>query len=239
MGWPAGPRGPGSRSLDSTRRSDVRPGRPGELAAGGSQAGAWSSLPGRCARCAEPHLEQNSPETDTGTGERRARKLACGVRGRAGGKGLFRQHLACGLSYFCVFCETKEDAQAVIETLDGLARHSWADALDREDAHRPSGRGLRLPRLHDPAVSFGTLQSRVPDTHHAEQDIHQGTADHTRCGLEATHWRPVSAVLRALNPVIRGWANYFRIAIASKVFSALDNWMFLKAVRWVNRTHPA
>jgi RNA-directed DNA polymerase len=48
----------------------------------------------------------------------------------------------------------------------------------------------------------------------------------------------VSAVLRALNPLIRGWANYFRIAIASKVFSSLDSWMFLKAVRWVNRTHP-
>jgi hypothetical protein len=36
------PRGLWSRSLDSTRRSHARPGRPGELVAGGSQAGAWS-----------------------------------------------------------------------------------------------------------------------------------------------------------------------------------------------------
>lgn len=32
------------RSLDSTRRSHARPGKPGELATGGSQAGAWSLL---------------------------------------------------------------------------------------------------------------------------------------------------------------------------------------------------
>src|SRR6266568_2042977 len=31
-----------SRSLGITRRSHARPGRPGELATGGSQAGAWS-----------------------------------------------------------------------------------------------------------------------------------------------------------------------------------------------------
>src|SRR5215470_8331846 len=40
-----------------------------------------------------------SPETDSSTGERRACKLACGVRERAGGKGLLWQYLACALSY--------------------------------------------------------------------------------------------------------------------------------------------
>ena len=49
---------------------------------------------------------------------------------------------------------------------------------------------------------------------------------------------PVAAVIRDLNRIIRGWANYFRISIASRVFSGLDNWMFRKAVRWVNWTHP-
>ena len=42
MGWPDEPRGSGSRSLGSTRRSHARPGRAGELTTGGSQAGAWS-----------------------------------------------------------------------------------------------------------------------------------------------------------------------------------------------------
>jgi hypothetical protein len=52
------------------------------------------------ARCGEPRREASPPETDISTGERRAWKLACGVRRRAGGKGLLWQYLACGLSYY-------------------------------------------------------------------------------------------------------------------------------------------
>ncbi len=52
------------------------------------------------------------------TGERRARKLARGVRRRAGGKGLFMQYLACGLSYFVVLHPTEQGvrkARAILE----------------------------------------------------------------------------------------------------------------------------
>src|SRR5690242_18732148 len=61
------------------------------------------------------------------TGEPRARKRASAVRRRAGGKGLCKQYLACCLSYFCVFCETQEDAQAVIDILtDWLSKRGLA-----------------------------------------------------------------------------------------------------------------
>jgi hypothetical protein len=52
---------------------------------------------GRCARCAFATTEGRL--TGKSTGERRAWKLACGVRRRAGGKGLLLQYLTCGLSY--------------------------------------------------------------------------------------------------------------------------------------------
>jgi RNA-directed DNA polymerase len=48
----------------------------------------------------------------------------------------------------------------------------------------------------------------------------------------------VQAVLTKLNPVIRGWANYFRTAVAKEIFSSLDRWMFYKADRYTRRTHP-
>ena len=46
------------------------------------------------------------------------------------------------------------------------------------------------------------------------------------------------AVLRRLNPKIRGWANYFRIACSSKVFNKLDSWMFHRQIRWGKYAHP-
>jgi RNA-directed DNA polymerase len=48
----------------------------------------------------------------------------------------------------------------------------------------------------------------------------------------------VQSVLAKLNPIIRGWANYFRTAVAKEIFSKLDNWMFYKADGYTRWTHP-
>jgi RNA-directed DNA polymerase len=47
----------------------------------------------------------------------------------------------------------------------------------------------------------------------------------------------VQEVLRRLNPVIRGWADYHRRVVASRVFRKMDSWMFQRAKRWAKRTH--
>ena len=49
---------------------------------------------------------------------------------------------------------------------------------------------------------------------------------------------PVAAVLRRLNPIIRGEANYFRIGVAAQTFGKLDSWMFGREVRWIKWQHP-
>jgi RNA-directed DNA polymerase len=48
----------------------------------------------------------------------------------------------------------------------------------------------------------------------------------------------VQAVLRKLNPVIRGWATYFRTVVSKEIFQQLDSWMYHKADSYIKRTHP-
>jgi RNA-directed DNA polymerase len=48
----------------------------------------------------------------------------------------------------------------------------------------------------------------------------------------------VDAIINKLNPIIRGWANYFRIGVSSEAFSKLDNWMYQRAERYTKHTHP-
>ena len=45
-------------------------------------------------------------------------------------------------------------------------------------------------------------------------------------------------LIRLLNPRIRGWANYYRHIVSSKVFTAVDNAIFDAMVRWMRRQHP-
>lgn len=49
---------------------------------------------------------------------------------------------------------------------------------------------------------------------------------------------PQKELIGALNPVIRGWANYYATVNSNETFRAIDNWLFIKLLRWAVRRHP-
>ena len=46
------------------------------------------------------------------------------------------------------------------------------------------------------------------------------------------------ALIARLNPVIRGWANYFSSPVSKETFSKLDHLVWKRLWRWANRRHP-
>ena len=46
------------------------------------------------------------------------------------------------------------------------------------------------------------------------------------------------ALLRQLNPLLRGWANYYRNGAAKATFGKLDHYVWRKLWRWISRRHP-
>jgi len=46
------------------------------------------------------------------------------------------------------------------------------------------------------------------------------------------------ALLRQLNPLLQGWANYYRNGAAKGTFDKLDYYVFCKLWRWATRRHP-
>ncbi len=45
-------------------------------------------------------------------------------------------------------------------------------------------------------------------------------------------------LIRLLNPVIRGWANYHKAISAKETFSAIDSWLWRRLWQWAKRRHP-
>jgi RNA-directed DNA polymerase len=45
-------------------------------------------------------------------------------------------------------------------------------------------------------------------------------------------------VINLLNPKIRGWVNYFRSSVSSKVFALIDHEIFKSMWHWMKRRHP-
>lgn len=46
------------------------------------------------------------------------------------------------------------------------------------------------------------------------------------------------AVINYLNPILRGWANYYRHAVSARVFSSLDHYIWKAVFNWCRRRHP-
>ena len=72
----------------------------------------------------------------------------------------------------------------------------------------------------------------------AKQRIREKLPTPIEAGMAGISRQNAEAVIRKLNPILRGWGNYFRVGVSKETFSRLDSWMFRKECRWINYTHP-
>jgi len=56
--------------------------------------------------------------------------------------------------------------------------------------------------------------------------------------LRRNRQQPTAGVIRDLNPVIRGWSNYYRHVISKRTFAGVDNAMWPMLFKWAKRRHP-
>jgi RNA-directed DNA polymerase len=46
------------------------------------------------------------------------------------------------------------------------------------------------------------------------------------------------AVIARLNPIVRGWAAYYRTGTSARIFSSLDDYVWKLTYKWARHTHP-
>jgi RNA-directed DNA polymerase len=46
------------------------------------------------------------------------------------------------------------------------------------------------------------------------------------------------AVIARLNPIVRGWAAYYRTVVSSEIFTALDHYLWKLTYKWAKHSHP-
>jgi len=56
--------------------------------------------------------------------------------------------------------------------------------------------------------------------------------------MRALRGSNAAAVIARLNPIIRGWAAYYRGVVSSKIFNSLDSYVWKLVYKWAKHTHP-
>jgi RNA-directed DNA polymerase len=56
--------------------------------------------------------------------------------------------------------------------------------------------------------------------------------------IESHNAAPQAALISHLNPIIRGWANYYATVVSKVAYSGIDHLMYQKLEAWANRRHP-
>ena len=58
-----------------------------------------------------------------------------------------------------------------------------------------------------------------------------------RSELRSLRGNSAKAVIRRLNPIIRGWANYYRTHVAAEIFGDLDPYLWRLTYKWATASH--
>jgi RNA-directed DNA polymerase len=141
---------------------------------------------------------------------------------------------------FVVFCETREDALRVKDEI----LPAWL----AERGLTLSGEKTRVVHLSDgfDFLGFSIRHHKTPLTTRTGVKLLIRPSRKSAIAIRAKlreAWlnligRSLTALLWRLNPIIRGWANYFRVGVSSETFGKLDDWMYLRAIHYARRTHP-
>jgi RNA-directed DNA polymerase len=62
--------------------------------------------------------------------------------------------------------------------------------------------------------------------------------DSIREHIKAALGMSAAALIHWLNPKIRGWSNYHRHVVSKRIFSRVDNAIFVRLWQWARRRHP-
>jgi RNA-directed DNA polymerase len=139
---------------------------------------------------------------------------------------------------FVVFCESKEDAEQVKENLT-----QWLDkrglSLANEKTrivHLTEGfdfLGFNIRHYTDSRTNTGHKLLIKP----SKKSV-QKIRDKLRIEWFQLLGANVNTIIKKLNPIIRGIANYYRIGVSKVSFKKLDHWMYQREKRYVKHTHP-
>jgi RNA-directed DNA polymerase len=132
---------------------------------------------------------------------------------------------------FVVFCHTKEEAHDVKQTLsEWLAPRGLA-------FNEQKTRVVQLSEGFD-FLGFNVRKYGGKLIIKPSRSSVRRIKREMRDRVKARSGAPVEQVIRSLNPLIKGWATYYRGVVSTETFASLDHYVWRLTWKWALRRHP-
>jgi len=138
---------------------------------------------------------------------------------------------------FVIFCESKEDAEsAKADVQRWLKRRGLTLSEDKThivhmwEGFDFLGFNVRHYEANTPTGKVCLIKPSKKSTRKLRERLREE--------WKQLHGNNIAQVISRLNPIIRGWANYYRSSVAKKTFQTLDNLMWRWSWKWARRQHP-
>ncbi len=140
---------------------------------------------------------------------------------------------------FVIFCESKEDAESAKQEIDQwLGTRGLALSEEKTKVvYLTEGfdfLGFNVRHYRTPLTSKSGWKLLITPSKKAVQKF----KDKLRAEWLALKGRDIAAVLARINPILRGWSNYYRTVVSKATFNKLDTFLFGRCVRFVRHAHP-
>jgi RNA-directed DNA polymerase len=166
-------------------------------------------------------------------------EAALGVKYNARGDNVGKRGLVRYADDLVVFCASQEDAQAARQDLQAWLGERGLSLSEEKTriVHLTDGFDFLGFNVRHYAVARASRTGHKLLIKPSKRSVTE-LREKLRGIWQQGRGQALAVVLHRLNPVIRGWANYFRTVVSSQVFRLLDHWMYHRANRYGRSRHP-
>lgn len=132
---------------------------------------------------------------------------------------------------FVITAETREDLEAIIPEVEAWLTQRGLRLNEDKTNIRHLSEGFNFLGFNLRERGSKCLVTPQKEKVHAKlRETKEWLYTHPNVGPDA--------VIRVLNPILRGWANYYKHGVSKRVFATFDHQMVQMLIRWAKKRHP-
>ncbi len=144
---------------------------------------------------------------------------------------------------FVIVCKTKDEAEVIKKDINVMLEDKIGLTLSEEktqitnvhDGFNFLGFNIRKQKEKSPYSKYHKIGKLLMKPQKEKIHAHLRKLKQT---LKSNKQAKQESIIRMLNPVLQGWAMYYRFAVSKKIIADVNSELWKKLWRWSKRRHP-